>query len=367
MAGRERLLAALALVGCTAAPSGISRHAITNGSDDSDDPAVVAVGERRIDCQDTLDTICSGTLIAPRVVLSAAHCFAALGPDTRYETFQGPGAVGNGGELHHVVEVMVHPDFDAQTHTADLALLLLDSPSSAPPIPLATAPLDASLVGKTIRLVGFGVSAPGHGAGTKRQGLATLTAVDADTLRYQPDPALTCDGDSGGPGLLDEGAGEQLAGVTAAGDAACASFGLDVRVDPFVAGFIQPYLDGVDQRPAPSPSIALAGLCAASCLGDGDCPAGLACGPGQRCVLGGTPAGQFGATCAAGTGDCSCVRVEAADAPDSCRCYKACGGGFPPPGGSSGCNVGKGPPSALALLLLLVITVQILNRKLFKV
>src|SRR5438067_6616761 len=51
----------------TAAP------AITNGDTDDGDPAVVALRHQGV-------TICTGTLIAPRVVLTAAHCLA-LGDD----------------------------------------------------------------------------------------------------------------------------------------------------------------------------------------------------------------------------------------------------------------------------------------------
>ncbi len=327
---------------------------------------MVAIGERRTDCDATLATLCTGTLIAPRVVLTAAHCFAGRGPTTQYETFQGAGAISNAGELHHVVEISLHPNYDPTTHAADLALLLLDSPSAAASVRLRTASVDATLVGQSLRVVGFGGDAPASGSGTKRQGASTITAVDANTITYAPGPALTCAGDSGGPGLLTDGSGEALAGVTAAGDATCTQFGLDVRVDLFVANFIQPFVDSAAQLPPPrAPTIALAQICDSPCGSDDECPSGLVCGPARLCVLGAEPAGNFAATCA-GASDCaSCMRLDPIAAASSCRCYTPCSSISPPKPGSGGCAIAnqKLHTAPLALLLIALAAVLIRNRR----
>lgn len=276
---------ALLSAACSSEPGlGASRAAITNGMEDTGDPAVVSVGA------------CTGTLIASRVVLTAAHCVPApLASDL--EVFFGASLFGPGARVP-VIDARLHPDFEPLSLDHDIALLLLAEASSATPVPLRTSPLDDSAVGQPARVVGFGVSAPDDAGsfGVKRQGTTTLVGYLATSWVDNAAPQSTCLGDSGGPAFLAMvDGGEELAGIASRGDAACSQFGVKTRVDAHVADFIQPYLDATAEGAAAVgaacayPEQCSSGQCAtalddpdlryctAACDGDGDCPDSMRC------------------------------------------------------------------------------------------
>jgi secreted trypsin-like serine protease len=156
-------------------------------------------------------TFCSGALIAPDLVLSAAHCIA---PGTAYKLVLYDAQ--RQPQLRDVKRVATHPQFSAQSilahrASADVALLQL-----AEPIPnsnVATAPLGVPAVpisaGNRFMVAGIGVSRRGDGksGGTVRS--ASLVATDhPGNLQIRlVDPASAnkreglgaCTGDSGAP------------------------------------------------------------------------------------------------------------------------------------------------------------------------
>lgn len=278
------LAAALGLSACHAEPGvGASADAITHGVDDAGDPAVVGVGA------------CTGTLIAPRVVLTAAHCVSALGAGEA-EVFFGARLDGPGTRVP-LIDVRPHPAWDPVSLDHDLALVLLDRASEVAPAPLRTAPIDDGAVGQPVRVVGFGLSAPDDAAsfGVKRQGTTTLIGYLATTWLDDATPSSTCQGDSGGPAFLIQDGVEQLAGVASRGDAGCEQFGVKGRVDAYVTDFIQPYIDATAPgaaavgAPCAYPEQCTSGQCAtalddpelryctASCGGDAACPGAMRC------------------------------------------------------------------------------------------
>ena len=169
---------------------------------------------------------CTGTLIAPRVVLTAAHCVvepvaafytgsgAPIGREERAR--HGISRALDSMEEHVVIDQAGHPGYDRDTcgESPDLALLLLAQPVSRVS-PVAFAPSTAAQVGRACTAVGFG----GHGSGTrmtwaqKRAGSEEIVAVSPRSVTVRARSAIADHGDSGGPLLC----GDKIAGVTSCG------------------------------------------------------------------------------------------------------------------------------------------------------
>lgn len=342
---------------------------IVGGAAQPGDPAVVAVGVRRHACAEPLAAHCTGTLIAPRLVLTAAHCVE----DPRFggdlEVLFGSDVTAGDARVLAVVEAVNHPDYHAFGDAADLALLVLAGPADVAPIPLAGS-LPDDLLGAEVRIVGFGTEGFATTTGTKRAGTSAVAAIDEHLIRTTPDPALSCHGDSGGPVLARFGAGEQLVAVAVSGDPGCASHGTNVRVDPFLADFIAPWIADTmgALTPAPIPDIAVEELCETPCTHNDECPSGLACLPGQakdgaaisRCTVPGQSPGVFGEVC---TDDLacagSCLRMHSGQTPDACRCYEPCD---PPAAQHAGCRLSS-PTSAWPFGSALVILSALAGRR----
>ena len=284
---------------------------ITAGMPDPGDPAVVGLVQHG-------GVFCTGTLIAPRVVLTAAHCVAgtdgvALGPMPT-ESSRG------------ILDRRTHPGFDLVTLSHDLGLLLLDQSIDAPPPPLL-ASMDASFVGREIRLVGYGELVAGMPElAQKRQGTTVIAGVDEDTFSFGSSPSQTCAGDSGGPAFVTIDGAEFLAGVTSHGDARCSISATDMRVDR-VADFIASYVAATAEHSASTgarclyPEQCAAGACVVPddggfgyCSTPCPCPSSMACSSGQ-CIYWTPSPGAPNASCASDD-DCRaglCAREHSGD------------------------------------------------------
>src|SRR6266404_2653497 len=89
----------------------------------ADEQAVVALVTRRTSCDGPSPAVlCTGTLIAERLVLTAAHCLEGRARGSR-EVFFGPRLGAPDGVHRGIVAQVVHPLYDRQYDDHDIALV----------------------------------------------------------------------------------------------------------------------------------------------------------------------------------------------------------------------------------------------------
>ncbi len=109
--------------------------------------------------------ICSGTVVAPRLVLTAAHCAEdlesdALAPVSTYEVITGAAdaSTASNSDISSVSQVVINPSFDLKTLQGDAALLILSRPVHVPALRLASPAESALLAPETlVEIAGWGM------------------------------------------------------------------------------------------------------------------------------------------------------------------------------------------------------------------
>ena len=255
---RSRLLAALAAV-CAAAPLALAApaQAITSGGTPTGE-AYGNVGALIPNDRSTRIT-CSGTLVAARVFLTAAHCGDALrhysGDDSgrALVTFAPeftPGTPTIPGTL------VRHPGWTSVSSNNlarnDVAVVLLDRPAEGvTPVRLVAEHGldDRDLRGSSFRSVGYGYQELGvaqarSSINRREVAVSPFQALTPDFLRLSQVQARgdqgVCLGDSGGPQFDDTGVQVSLTSTT---DGMCASYSSDQRLDlPEVRAFLDDHV-----------------------------------------------------------------------------------------------------------------------------
>ncbi len=207
--------------------------------------------------------ICTGTVIAPTLVLTAGHCVEDIAtgkrtPIGRYTVVTGSSDIRNKSQrqLSRVSKAALFPGFNRFKLHGDAGLLILKTPTTAPPLALA-GPEDAALLAprQATGIAGWG------NRGANLLARQTLVLRQAQTFvqrrtfcrnhagvyypfynsssqlcTFTPTPPRTgtCHGDSGGPAvaLREDGTPVQI-GITSLGPPNCDSRLPDVytRVD----------------------------------------------------------------------------------------------------------------------------------------
>jgi len=248
---RRAIAAGIALVTTLLVPAGAG--AITyGGPDGTGHPEVGALLAPQAYSDGTW-AACSGTLIAPTVFLTAAHC--DLGVNRVAVTFDSsytaPGTT-------HLGTWHADPNYtQAQNDPHDIAVVILDASVGITPALLPGAgSLNNLTRGTEFTAVGYGAQSvmidhgpTFHYADIRYVAVGPLNALNRNWLRLSMNPTLgdggTCYGDSGGPNFLGAGVNETniVAGITITGDFMCRATNVDYRLDtPSARAFLGQYV-----------------------------------------------------------------------------------------------------------------------------
>jgi Trypsin len=220
---------------------------------------------------------CTGTVVAPRVVLTAGHCVedlesGSITPPTGFAVATG---ITNLKEVTRanvsfVSQALVFPGFKPSKLQGDAGLLILTTPVTAPPVALASAS-DAGLLaaGTPLKIAGWGLTdfktekSPAQ-LQTGETVVQSASVCRAQSRRYLPfystaqqlcaidrpsDKVSACFGDSGGPAIATR------ADVTSAVGPGCNPHVLNVftRVDQ-VSDWVAAWIAAAELG-APAPAI----------------------------------------------------------------------------------------------------------------
>ncbi|MFT7622723.1 MAG: hypothetical protein ACI9WU_001898, partial [Myxococcota bacterium] len=223
------------------------------------------------------EQFCTGTLVAPTTVVTAAHCLIGMG-GSNISFFIGQDAKNpESGMMVSATALYTFPEYDDNELTGDIGVVLLDSaPSGVEPIAPHLEALP-DVVGQDALFVGYGLTGPNGDYGDKLSVTIPVSKLEPTTLWYETPGKNTCNGDSGGPALMQLDGTWQLIGVTSYGDTDCAEYGVNTRVDAFAA-WVSEFMDGT----APEGSVAQTPGSGAGSGGAGSGGGGVA-GEGDVC------------------------------------------------------------------------------------
>jgi secreted trypsin-like serine protease len=197
----------------------VPAHAIVGGGA----PLAEGIGRSVVTIVGSRGNFCTGAVIAPKLVLTAAHC---VQPGADYKIVEY--GADRQPSLQDVKTVAVHPGFNMQAMlghraTADVALLQLSAPARGKTPSVLGLPNIPIIVGSRFTVAGIGVTVRGDGksAGTIRVAGLVATGKPGTLQIRLVDPASqgtrdglgACTGDSGAPVFEDKESGTVIVGV----------------------------------------------------------------------------------------------------------------------------------------------------------
>lgn len=227
--GSKKLRAVAALLVAALAPA--SAHAIVGGQAETG-----PLARTTLMVLSSRGGVCSGLVVAPDAVLTAAHCVTAAS-DYRVH-YKGPDGAA---VLLEPAALSVHPGYDrgavaGRRRSIDLALVRL-----ANPLPFASAELAGVAEGRgsAVTVAGYGVAREGDGRSTgtfRSVDLAIVEPYGRSTILLWakgPAGAGACEGDSGGPIASPDGAVVAITSwASGAGRRGCGDVSQGVLVGP---------------------------------------------------------------------------------------------------------------------------------------
>lgn len=200
-----------------------------------------------LDVNGKLVESCSGTVVAPSLVLTAGHCAenvqtGVVNPHGGYYvvTSQVDLAATQAGQVSRVIGVIPYPGYERRRDPGDAALLVLERPVAAPPMPLVKAGQTRIYdAGTTATIAGWGLTNTLHPKVSKKLRYASTVVQPAAWCKRHVHPFFarweictldsahltgnSCFGDSGGPLMVPRSdTGEMVeVGIVAFGNVRC--------------------------------------------------------------------------------------------------------------------------------------------------
>lgn len=149
---------------------------------------------------------CTATIVGPRVLISAAHCFRTDG-EIEFKF---------GGKSYRAKGIR-HPEYPGKDFDVSLGVTDEDIVGAVPATIGSTV-----AIGERLFLLGFGCTNAGGGGGNDdvlRMGETVATGFDStDIITQKPGGGANCFGDSGGPTLAKENGKYRVVGINSKGN-----------------------------------------------------------------------------------------------------------------------------------------------------